>query len=249
MRIIGSICVNCGSSPGALPEYMETARDLGLFMAQEGIDLIYGGAEVGLMGAVADAMIDSGGKAVGVIPSSIANKVGHRGLSEIHVVESMHQRKMKMFELSDAFIALPGGMGTIEEIVEILTWSQLGFHDKPCGILNLRGYYDRLLDFFDHAVEQRFIKPVHRKMIIVSDSFPELLIRFRGYRAPVVEKWIDKENGKPDVNMNAMFDQNERPKNLRLSTSFRSSLSWFNQASDECRLRNYCVHLGGGDIT
>jgi uncharacterized protein (TIGR00730 family) len=229
MRAIRSICVNCGSSSGLLPEYIEGARELGRLMAREKIDLVFGGAEVGLMGAVADAVIESGGKAIGVIPSSLADKVGHGKLTELHVVESMHQRKMKMFELSDAFIALPGGMGTVEEIVEILTWSQLGFHDKPGGLLNMGGYYDRLLAFFDHAVEHRFVKAVHRDMILVSNSFPGLLKRLREYRAPVEEKWIDRKGGRQKVSTWGMLDQSvNQSLNWNVFASFRSSKAWSN---------------------
>jgi len=141
-----TVCVYCGSSPGRLPEYQDAARRLGYELAGRGLGLVYGGASVGVMGAVADAMLERGGKAIGVIPYSLATKeVSHDGLDELIVVDSMHERKARMAELSDGFIALPGGWGTIEEIFEMLTWAQLGFHEKPCGLLNIASYYDHLL--------------------------------------------------------------------------------------------------------
>ena len=186
------ICVNCGSNPGARPEYMETAKKLGELLSNRGIELVYGGAEVGLMGAVASAAMENGGRVIGVIPESFADKVADNGLSELHIVPSMHERKKMMFDLSDGFMALPGGMGTIEEVFEILTWAQLGFHGKPCGIINICGYYDRLLEFLDHSVDQLFVKPLHRKMVLVSDAPEDLLAKFEKYEAPVIEKWINR---------------------------------------------------------
>jgi len=146
------VCVNCGSNPGARPEYIAAARTLGTFLAEEDIELVYGGANVGLMGVVATAVMENGGKVIGVIPESFAGKVAQNDLDELYVMPLMHERKHKMFELSDGFIALPGGMGTIEELFEILTWAQPGFHDKPCGMLNICGYFDSLLEFLDHSV-------------------------------------------------------------------------------------------------
>ncbi len=185
------ICINCGSSSGLLPEYRESARSLGRQLVEEGLDIVFGGADVGLMGEVTNSALACGGKVIGVIPEAIAGKVGHERISELHVVPSMHERKKLMFELSDAFIGLPGGLGTLEEIFEILTWAQLGFHTKPCGLLNLCGYFDRLLEFLDHSVEQRFVKQAHRDMLLVAESPSELLTQFRLYRAPRVDKWID----------------------------------------------------------
>lgn len=189
-----TLCVYCGSNPGLLPEYCNAAKHLGHEMADRGIGLVYGGASVGVMGAVADAVLEAGGKAIGVIPHSLATKeVSHDGLDELLVVDSMHERKAKMAELSDGFIALPGGWGTIEEIFEMLTWAQLGFHAKPCGLLNVSGYYDHLFAFLDHAIEQRFVKEEYRPMIIMEESPEILLDRFNSYQAPKVKKWIGPE--------------------------------------------------------
>lgn len=185
------ICVYCGSNPGRLSAYREAADSLGREMAERGLGLVYGGASVGVMGAVADAVLGHGGKATGVIPHALATKeVSHHGLDELHVVESMHQRKAKMAELSDGFIALPGGWGTIEEIFEMLTWAQLGFHEKPCGLLNAAGYYDHLFTFLEKAIEEQFVKPEFRPMIMMDESAPALLQRFDEYQAPKVKKWI-----------------------------------------------------------
>ena len=184
------ICINCGSNSGARPEYMETAIKLGRLISNKGIELVYGGAEVGLMGAVASAAMKNGGKVIGVIPESFADKVAADNLSELHIVPTMHERKKLMFELSDGFIALPGGMGTIEEVFEILTWAQLGLHQKPCGMINICGYFDRLLEFLDYSVDQLFIKRRHREMVLVSDGPEGLLAQFEKYKAPILEKWI-----------------------------------------------------------
>ncbi len=188
------VCVNCGSSPGARPEYVGAATSLGRTLAEKGIDLVYGGAEVGLMGAVADAVLEGGGSVIGVIPEFLDDKVGHARLSELHVVKDMHERKDKMARLSDGFIAAPGGMGTLEEIFEALTWAQLGLHGKPCGFLNVGGYYDHLLGFLDHAMEERFIKPEHRDMVIVETASEALVQKLMNYEAPVVDKWLDIRN-------------------------------------------------------
>jgi uncharacterized protein (TIGR00730 family) len=163
---------------------------LGRALVQDNLELVYGGAEVGLMGEVANTVIAAGGVAIGVIPQAIAHRVSHRGLSKLYVVASMHERKQKMFDLSDACIALPGGFGTFEEITELLTWAQLGFHKKPCGLINVSGYFDLLLSFLDHAVAEGFMKQEHRDMLLVSEDPIELLKRFRTYAAPDVEKWI-----------------------------------------------------------
>jgi uncharacterized protein (TIGR00730 family) len=188
------ICVYCGSSPGKLPDYMESARTLGHELAARGLGLVYGGASVGVMGVVADAVLEKGGEAIGVIPYALATKeVAHSGLNELFVVDSMHERKAKMAELSDGFIALPGGWGTIEEIFEMLTWAQLGFHDKPCGLLNISSYYDHLVTFLEHAIDQRFVREEFRPMIMVNESASALLDRFGGYVAPQVKKWIGPE--------------------------------------------------------
>ena len=186
------ICVFCGSSPGLLPAYTKAAEELGRFLAVSKIALVYGGAKVGLMGAMADAALKAGGEVIGVIPEHLmAREVGHKGLTKMHVVGSMHERKALMSDLSDAFIAMPGGLGTLEEFCEVLTWSQLGLHQKPCGLLNVRGFFDGLLSFIDHSIDERFVRPENRSMVIVSRSPGTLLELFDRYVPPVVEKWID----------------------------------------------------------
>lgn len=187
------ICVYCGSSPGRLPDYTRAAEQLGSLMAENGLGLVYGGASVGIMGKVADAALANGAEVIGVIPSALATReVAHSGLSELHVVDSMHQRKAKMADLSDGFVALPGGWGTIEEIFEVLTWGQLGFHRKPCGLLNVAGYYDHLNAFLEHAIDEAFVKTDYRPMIMVENDPVRLLQNFRDYRAPRVKKWISE---------------------------------------------------------
>ena len=188
------ICVYCGSSSGKSPAYAEAATQLGRAMQQRGIGLVYGGAAVGIMGAVADAVLEAGGEAIGVIPKSLAIKeVAHHQLTELHVVGSMHERKAMMAELSDGFIALPGGWGTLEELFEMLTWAQLGFHKKPCGLLNVNGYYDGLIGFLDHAFEQQFVNELYRPMLLTAQQPEELLDQYASYQAPVVHKWVDEE--------------------------------------------------------
>ena len=188
------ICVYCGSSPGKLPQYRDAAQTLGHELAVRGIALVYGGASIGIMGTIADAVLEKGGEAFGVIPCVLANReVAHRGLNELFVVDSMHERKAKMAELSDGFIALPGGWGTIEEIFEMLTWAQLGLHEKPCGLLNISSYYDHLFTFLEHAIDQRFVQQEFRPMIMMEQSASTLLDRFQNYSAPHVKKWIGPE--------------------------------------------------------
>jgi len=188
---IKRICVYCGSSPGKNPAFALAAAGLAKTMCERGIGLVYGGAAVGVMGALANAVLEAGGEAIGVIPRSLAIKeVAHHGLTELHVVSSMHDRKAMMAELADGFIALPGGWGTLEEIFEILTWAQLGFHDKPCGLLNIAGYYDGLIGFLDNAIEQQFVREVCRPMLMTASEPAGLLDRFAAYRAPKVRKWM-----------------------------------------------------------
>jgi len=171
-----SVCVFCGSNPGRRPDYPASAAALGRELAIRGIRVIYGGAQVGTMGALADAVLDAGGEITGVIPEHLVSaEVAHPGVSDLRVVGSMHARKALMAELSDAFIALPGGLGTLEEFAEIVTWAQLGLHGKPTGLLNLLGYYDDLLRFLDHASAERFLRPDHREMIIARPDTPGLL--------------------------------------------------------------------------
>ena len=185
------ICVYCGSSPGRDPAYRAAATRLGEVFAERGIGLVYGGASVGVMGAVADAVLSGGGEAIGIIPHALAVKeVAHEALTEQHVVGSMHERKALMAEMSDGFVALPGGWGTIEEIFEVLTWAQLGFHEKPCGLLNVGGYYDDLFRFLEHAITEQFVKPDYRELLILEESAEQLLARFDGYQAPRIHKWV-----------------------------------------------------------
>lgn len=187
------ICVFCGSSPGADPAYTEAAAGLGRLLAERGLGLVYGGGHVGLMGVLADAALAAGGQVTGVIPEALAAKeLAHRGLTDLVVVGSMHERKARMSELSDAFIALPGGIGTLEEWFEVWTWSQLGFQPKPCGMLNVAGYYDHLLAFLDHMAAERFLAPTHRSMAIVEDRADRLLDRLAAYQPSRAEKWIDR---------------------------------------------------------
>ncbi len=188
------ICVYCGSSPGRIPAYAAGARHLGRLLAARGLGVVYGGAGVGIMGELANAALAEGGEVVGIIPEALAVKeVAHPNLTEQHVVASMHERKAMMVELSDGFIAMPGGWGTFEEIFEVLTWAQLGFHPKPCGLLNIAGYYGHLHAFLEHAVEEGFVPPVCRSMLIVESDPERLLERFAGYEAPKVRKWITRE--------------------------------------------------------
>jgi uncharacterized protein (TIGR00730 family) len=191
---LNKICVYCGSSSGKNPAYAEAATQLGQAMQQRGIGLVYGGAAVGIMGTVADAVLAAGGEVIGVIPKSLAVKeVAHDHLTELHVVESMHERKAMMAELSDGFIAMPGGWGTLEELFEMLTWAQLGFHQKPCGLLNISGYYDGLIGFLDNAFEQQFVSEQYRPMLLTAQQPGALLDQYASYQAPVVRKWVAEE--------------------------------------------------------
>ena len=189
-----NICVYCGSSPGRLPTYAESAHRLASALVSRDIGLVYGGASVGVMGMLADAVLAAGGRVTGVIPQALAKKeVAHAHLSAMHVTTSMHERKALMAELSDGFIALPGGIGTLEEIFEIWTWAQLGFHAKPCGLLNIAGYYDKLGDFVDHVVTEQFLQPRYRAMLLVEDDAERLLDSFAAYTPPRVTKWVTRE--------------------------------------------------------
>jgi hypothetical protein len=187
------ICVFAGSNGGAQAGYAAAARELGHVLAQRKVDVVYGGGRVGLMGALADAALAAGGHVIGVIPEALmAKEVGHRGLSDLRVVKSMHERKAMMADLADGFVALPGGWGTVEEFFEVLTWSQLGLHRKPCGLLNIGGYYDPLLAFARHAVDEGFVKREHRSMILVADAPGKLLDDMAAYTPQAVEKWIER---------------------------------------------------------
>jgi uncharacterized protein (TIGR00730 family) len=188
------ICIFSGSNAGRLPDYRAAAAALGTLLARRGIGLVYGGASIGLMGAAADAALEAGGEVIGVIPRALAEReVAHTGLADLRVVGSMHERKALMAELSDAFIALPGGAGTLEELFEVWTWAQLGSHAKPCALLNVGGFYDRLLGFLDHVVDEAFLKPAHRDMLLVADEPETLLGLMAEYRAPTETKWIGRK--------------------------------------------------------
>ncbi|MCC9016322.1 TIGR00730 family Rossman fold protein [Flavobacterium lipolyticum] len=186
------ITVFCGSSFGTDKIYKEQAALLGKTLAQQNIELVYGGANVGLMGAVADGVLNEGGKAIGVLPNFLRSKeIAHLGLTELIVVESMHERKTKMNDLCDGVIALPGGFGTLEELFEMLTWGQLGLHKKPIGILNINGFYDSLIELTKVMVEKGLLKPVNQEMLLVSDTIEDLLHQMRNYVPPATGKWID----------------------------------------------------------
>lgn len=188
-----SICVFCGSNPGNDPAYLAAARSLGKSIVAQGYKLVYGGAEVGLMGAVADAAIEAGGHVIGVMPKALIDKeIAHKGLTELHSVLSMHERKALMADLSDGFIALPGGVGTLEEIFEIWTWAQLGHHDKPLAFMNIAGFYNPLSTFLDHQSDEGFVRKGHRDMAIFSDSAEDILHAFENYDAPKLQKWVER---------------------------------------------------------
>jgi uncharacterized protein (TIGR00730 family) len=188
-----SVCVFCGSSFGDKPIYRELAEQLGRTLADRGLTLVYGGGNVGLMGVVADAALGAGGRVVGVIPQALVDwEVAHDGLTELIVVQSMHERKARMAEASDAFIALPGGYGTFEEFCEVLTWSQLGLHRKPCGVLNVEGYYDPLLALFERAVQDRFLAAEQRDLVLADTDVNALLDRIASYQPVEVMKRFDR---------------------------------------------------------
>jgi uncharacterized protein (TIGR00730 family) len=188
------ICVFCGSSKGRNAQYADNAADVGRELARRGIGLVYGGGNIGLMGLLADAALAEGGDVIGVIPESLmAREVGHRGLRDLRIVKTMHERKALMAELCDGFIALPGGFGTFEEFFEVLTWSQLGLHPKPCGVLNVSGFFDPLLQLIDHAVAEHFVRPAHRELVLVETSLDRLLRRMEAFQPPPIEKWIDRD--------------------------------------------------------
>ena len=186
------ICVYCGSSPGSRSVYTDAARELADVLVRHDFGLVYGGADKGIMGVIADAVLERGGEVHGVIPRMLCEKeMAHQNLTDLHVVSSMHERKTMMAALSDGFIAMPGGFGTLEEIIEIITWGQLQFHDKPCGLLNVDGYFAHLLKFLDHATAEGFLRPENRQMLICDDTPAGLVQQFETYTAPSVEKWID----------------------------------------------------------
>jgi uncharacterized protein (TIGR00730 family) len=184
------ICVFCGSNSGGSPVYAQTAVRLGRLLAASGIAMVFGGGGTGLMGTLADTVLAAGGQAIGVIPEQLVDReLGHQHLTELHVVTSMHERKALMADLSDGFVALPGGAGTLEEFCEVWTWAQLGIHTKPCGLVNVAGYYSIFLAFLDEMVVEGFLKSEHRSLVLVEDEPESLLHRFRRYRAPVLDAW------------------------------------------------------------
>jgi uncharacterized protein (TIGR00730 family) len=186
------VCVFCGSSSGRAPSYAEAAKRLGATLARRGLELVYGGGTVGLMGTVANAALEAGGRVIGVIPKALQlRELAHVRLTSLHVTGSMHERKARMAELSQGFIALPGGLGTLEEFAEIVTWAQLGIHARPCGLLDVDGYYGPLVAFFDRAVQEGFVSPLHRELVMIESDPDALLDRFEAWRPPAVEKWVD----------------------------------------------------------
>lgn len=185
------IAVYCGSNHGARPEYRTAAQELGSLLARERVELVYGGGCVGLMGVVADAVLQHGGHVIGVIPEKLVIKeVVHEQLPDLRVVRNMHERKALMAELADGFIALPGGYGTFEEFFEVLAWSQLGWHSKPFGLLDVAGFYARLVDFLDHTATEGFIRPQHRELVLVAETAEEILKRMKAFRPPAEVKWV-----------------------------------------------------------
>jgi uncharacterized protein (TIGR00730 family) len=188
------VCVFCGSSPGARPAYGDAAEELAHLLVSEGIGVVYGGGGVGLMGRLADAVLAEGGEAIGVIPEPlVAREIGHPGLTDLRIVGSMHERKALMAELADAFVALPGGLGTVEELFEVYTWAQLGLHRKPCGLLDVEGYYAGIAAWLEHAVRERFLREEHRALLIVEPEPAVLLERLRRFEPAAAQpKWIDR---------------------------------------------------------
>jgi uncharacterized protein (TIGR00730 family) len=192
-RRIGAVCVYTGSSDGADPQFAASAAAFGALLAERGLDLVYGGSNVGLMGILADATLGAGGRVIGLLPEALqAKELAHQGLTELHIVSSMHERKLAMMERADAFVALPGGSGTLDELFETFTWLQLGLHTKPIGLLDVNGYWTHLLAFLDHAVEQRLLRREHADMLLVSSEGADLLDIFAGWEPPATPKWIDR---------------------------------------------------------
>lgn len=193
MNTLNSLCLFCGASAGANPAYLDAAASFGTTLAHRKIRLIYGGGSVGLMGVAADACLAAGGEVVGVIPRMLMEKeVGHAGVTQMHVVETMHERKALMTELSDGFIALPGGYGTLDELFESLTWQQLGYHTKPIGLLNANGFFDGLIVFLDHARDERFLRGLHRDSLQIDTDLAALIDKLRHAEAPDTGKWLDR---------------------------------------------------------
>ncbi len=189
------ICLFCGSSTGRLEAYAQTAAELGRKLAESGVGLVYGGGRVGLMGAAADASLAAGGEVFGIIPKAICDlEVQHKGCTELHVVESMHIRKQLMHDMSDGFITLPGGHGTFDELFETLTWLQLGYHAKPVGLLNVAGYYDPMIAMLNHSLEEGFLTPFVRELLIIDDDLDSLLTRMEQWEAPDLKQWLARHD-------------------------------------------------------
>ena len=188
------LAVYCGSATPVDPAHVDAARHVGRALAQRGIGVVYGGGRLGLMGAVADAALEAGGEVIGVIPEALVGaEVAHRGCTELHVVQTMHQRKQLFTDLSDGFVTLPGGVGTMDELWEAISWAQLGYHRKPVGLLNVAGYFDTLRSFLDHTVDEQFVRPSVRGMLIVETDPAAMLQRFLAYRPPTVKKWVGED--------------------------------------------------------
>ena len=192
LRRIQRLCVFCGSSSGARPVYAEAAAELGRELAKSGVTLVFGGGRVGLMGILADSVLAAGGEAIGVMPRALVEReIAHTSLTKLHVVESMHERKALMADLADAFLLLPGGYGSWEEFLEVVTWLQLGIHRKPCALLNVAGYYDALLSQASYALEEGFLRPAHKEMLVVEENPARLLARLESAHVPSEAKWVD----------------------------------------------------------
>ncbi|MBA2117784.1 LOG family protein YvdD [Planctomycetes bacterium FF15] len=188
-----SLCVFCGSASGSRPAYVQVAQQLGRLMAERKIQLIYGGGKVGMMGALADAVLAAGGEVIGVIPGALVEReLAHHGVTDLIIVDSMHQRKAKMSDLSDGFLALPGGYGTLEELFEVITWAQLGFHAKPCGLLNVEGFFDPLLAMLDQAADQQFMSPENRSLLLTASEPSEVLQQLIDAHPHENPRWIDR---------------------------------------------------------
>jgi uncharacterized protein (TIGR00730 family) len=194
LLVLKRLCVFCGSNRGTLPAYTAAVHALGRELVRRQIGMVFGGGGVGLMGEVADAVLNAGGEVIGVLPQSLGTKeIAHPDVEDIRIVESMHERKALMHDLSDGFIAAPGGFGTLEELFEQLTWGQLEIHQKPCGLLNVAGYFDSLLEFLDSSTRAQFIRPQHRETLLVSNTAEDLISQLESYQPPSVEKWLDFE--------------------------------------------------------
>lgn len=188
-----SVCVYCGSNPGRQPAYANAANELAEALVERNLQLIYGGARLGIMGALADRVLALGGEVIGVIPEDLRDKeIAHTGLTKLHITKSMHDRKTMMVSLADAFVAMPGGVGTLEELFEVWTWGQLGLHEKPCGLLNVAGYFDSLSEFLAHTVAEEFVKAPHLDMLAVESNANTLLDGFARYQPPEISKWVER---------------------------------------------------------